>query len=73
MIVGRELTKLQKEFPELEITKVDIMAQPLKSLKQGITMIPTLTTGQETLSGFMLSSSRIRDFVLHALEQSKSS
>jgi hypothetical protein len=63
MLVGRELTKLQQEFPQLEIEKVDILAQPGRALKDGIKMIPTLKSGDRRLSGIFLSSAKIRDFV----------
>jgi hypothetical protein len=69
MIVGRELTKLQKEFPQLHINKIDVLAHPKQAFKAGIKMIPTLRAGKETLSGFLLSSSQIREFVLRFQKQ----
>jgi hypothetical protein len=63
MLVGRELTKLQEEFPDLQIEKVDILSHPGRALKAGVKMIPTLHAGSATLSGVFLSSSQIRKFV----------
>ena len=63
MLVGRELTKLQQEFPQLEIEKVDILAQPGRALKDGIKMIPTLKSGDRLLTGIFLSSAKIRAFI----------
>jgi hypothetical protein len=63
MLVSRELTKLQQEFPELEIEKVDILAEPGRTLKDGVKMIPTLKAGDRLLSGIFLSSAKIRNFI----------
>jgi len=63
MLVGRELTKLKEEFPQLEIEKVDILANPGRTLKEGIRMIPTLRAGDKTLTGIYLSPAQVRAFV----------
>lgn len=68
MLVGRELTKLQKEFSHLQIEKVDILAQPGRALKAGVKMIPTLKAGNKKLSGVFLSSAQIREFVSTVLK-----
>ena len=67
MLVGRELTKLQKEFPELQIEKVDILTNPGRTLKDGVRMIPTLKAGDRTLTGIYLSSAQVREFVTATL------
>lgn len=69
MIVGRELTRLQQEFPELRIEKVDILTSPGRALKDGVRMIPTLMTGDRKLSGIFLNSAAIREFVTALLEE----
>ena len=71
MMVGRELTKLQQEFPELGIEKVDILTSPGRAFKDGVRMIPTLKTGDGKLSGIFLSSAEIREFVTALLEKGK--
>lgn len=63
MLVGRELIKLQLEFPELQIEKVDILTNPGRTLKDGMKMIPTLKAGAKTLSGIFLRPAQIREFV----------
>ena len=63
MIVDRELTKLQKENPNLEITKIDIVTNPLLTWKNGIRMFPALKYGDKVLSGFLLSGEEIRKFI----------
>jgi hypothetical protein len=67
MLVGRELTKLQQEFPKLQIKKVDILTNPGRTLKDGVKMIPTLKAGDKTLSGIFLSSAQVREFVTETL------
>ena len=69
MLVSRELNKLQEEFPELSIEKVDIVSRPLKMLKDGIRMIPTLKAGDKTLSGIYVSSTQVREFVTAMLKE----
>ncbi len=64
MIVSRELTRLQQEFPRLAIEKVDILTSPARALKQGVRMIPTLQAGEDTLTGVFLSAARIRNFIV---------
>ncbi len=64
MLVNRELTKLQKEFHNLRIKRVDILAHPGIALKAGVRMIPTLDAEGARLSGFLLSSAEIRNFVM---------
>ena len=67
MLVGRELTKLKQEFPELQIEKVDILTNPGRTLKDGVRMIPTLKAGDRTLTGIYLSSAQVKEFVTATL------
>ena len=67
MLVGRELTKLKREFPELQIEKVDILTNPGRTLKDGVRMIPTLKAGDRTLTGIYLSSAQVKEFVTATL------
>ena len=72
MLVGRELTKLQKEFPKLQIEKVDILTSPGRTLKDGVKMIPTLKAGDRTLTGIFLRSAQVREFVIESLTATSS-
>ena len=63
MMVDRELTKLQEEDPDLEITKIDIVTNPLHTWKNGIRMFPALKYGDKILSGVLLSGKEIRKFI----------
>jgi hypothetical protein len=68
MLVRRELTKLEQEFPKLRVEKVDILTNSGKALRQGVRIIPTLRAGDSKLSGIFLSSAKIREFVQQALD-----
>ncbi len=67
MLVRRELTGLEREFPELRVEKVDILTDPGRVLRQRIRMIPTLQADDRKLSGIFLRSSAIREFVQKVL------
>lgn len=62
-MVSRVLTKLQEEFPDLVVNKVDVITQPLVSLRHGIKMIPTLISGDKKLTGIILTENQIREFI----------
>ncbi len=68
MLVGRELTKLEKEFSQLSIERVDIVTNATRALKEGVRMIPDLRFKDENLSGVFLSPAKIREFVHKALQ-----
>lgn len=57
------LNKIQQERDDLEIKKIDIIRHPRTTLKDGITMIPTLQIQDKKLSGIILSEKEIRDFI----------
>ncbi len=63
MMVSRVLNKIQQERDDLEIKKIDIIRHPRTTLKDGITMIPTLQIQDKKLSGIILSEKEIRDFI----------
>ncbi len=62
-MAGRALASLKEEFPDLEITKVDVTLHPGKALQAGVRMIPCLIIDDKKLSGIMLSKERIRSFL----------
>ena len=66
MLVDRELTKLQKENPDLKVIKIDVITNPLAAWKNGIRMIPALKDGHRILSGIFLGGKEIRRFITEA-------
>ena len=63
MMVDRELTKLQKQDPDLEVIKIDVVTHPLTAWKEGVRMFPALKFGDKILSGVFLSGKEIRKFI----------
>lgn len=69
LLVGRILQKLQQEYPELVVEKVEVTSRPLESLRQGIRMIPTLAADGRRLSGLILTPAAVRHFVEKASQE----
>ena len=63
MLVGRELNKLYREFPQLQVEKIDVLLHPGQALAAGVRMIPTLKSGDRVLTGILLSPADIRKFL----------
>lgn len=63
MLVDRALTKLQRKYPDLDIERVDIVTNPKRAWNDGVRMIPALKAGDNILTGLLLSSERVREFV----------
>jgi predicted DsbA family dithiol-disulfide isomerase len=63
LLVGRALQKLQEEYPDLAVEKVEVTTHPAESLRQGIRIIPALTAGGRKLSGLILTPAAVREFV----------
>ncbi len=59
----KALDELIKDRKDVEIENVEIITNPLRALKDGIKIIPTLTICDEKLSGILLSSSKIEQFL----------
>lgn len=54
---------LQKKNEAIQVEYVEIIKNPLRALKDGITFIPTLKCGNEKLSGLLLSKDKISEFL----------
>ena len=63
-MAGRALAELEKEFPDLNITKIDVTLHPMIAWQEGVRMIPCLMDGDKMLSGIMLSKDKIRSFII---------
>lgn len=66
MLASRVLAHLKKEFPDVEIDEIEVTTQPLRVLRDGVTMIPTLVHEGQKLAMLMPSESKIRDFIAKA-------
>ncbi len=63
LMVGRTLLKLQNDYPDLEIEKIEVTTSPLQSFRQGVRMIPTLSAVNLKLAGIYLTQDTIRNFL----------
>ena len=63
MMADRALSKILKDYPEINIEKIDIVTNPARAWKDGIRMIPALKSGNEILSGILLGEDEIRKFI----------
>lgn len=57
------LSQLLRDFPEIEVTKVEFLTNSKRAKEDGVRSIPTLVSGDQALSGFLLSKKRIRTFL----------
>ncbi|MHB8789372.1 MAG: hypothetical protein ACYDBT_05775 [Desulfobulbaceae bacterium] len=70
MLVRRELARLRREYPELEVEEVDVMLSPLRAWRSGVRMIPALRAEGDLLAGIVLATEEIRRFVTGHLDRS---
>ncbi|MBU4263157.1 MAG: hypothetical protein KKC76_14980 [Proteobacteria bacterium] len=63
LLVGRTLQKLQQEYPDLVVEKIEVITRPMKSLRNGIRLIPALAAEGRKLAGFILTPAAVREFV----------
>ena len=63
----KALDELLQNRDDIDLEEIEILANPLLALKDGVKFIPTLKIGQERLSGILLSSDTIRTFLEKAV------
>ena len=63
MLADRALAKVLKEYPAIEMEKVDIVTNPTRAWNDGIRMFPALKSGDEIVSGIFLNEDEIRTFI----------
>ena len=61
--VSRELKKLEREFPELEIKPIEILKNMAYSKENKIQTIPSIKINDAVIGG-LLSGKKVREFVL---------
>jgi glutaredoxin len=62
-MAGRSLQQLLPKFPGIKIEKVEFLKNSKRLRRDGVTTIPTLSTGESRLAGFYLTKKRIREFL----------
>ncbi len=53
----------ERNYKDITIEKVEIITNPLRALKDGIKFIPTMTSGDQKISGILLNKEKIADFL----------
>lgn len=62
-LAGRALRQLRREFPELTIETVEVSREPLRAWQAGVRMLPAITCNDKTISGLILTTATLRDFL----------
>ena len=62
-MAGLFLSSLLRDFPDIEVEKVEYLVNLVGAHKAGVRQIPTLISGGEKLAGFYLTKSSIRRFL----------
>ena len=57
------LDELLVNEPDIQLEEVEIITNPLRSLKDGVKFIPTLMSGDKRLSGILLNKDKIEKFL----------
>ena len=59
----KALDELLADRDDVQLEEVEILSNPLRAFKDGVKFIPTLKSGEERLSGILLSSEKIKAFL----------
>jgi len=59
----KALDELLVDMNDVQLEEVEILSNPLRALKDGVKFIPAIKSGQEQLSGILLSSEKIKSFL----------
>jgi predicted DsbA family dithiol-disulfide isomerase len=62
-LARRQLKKLRKEFPDIEIDAVEVLTNRDKMKDDGVKMFPALVHSDKSLSGFILTRAAIRNYL----------
>jgi hypothetical protein len=59
----KALDELLSNYDDVELEEVEVISNPLRTLKDGVKFIPTLKSGNEQISGILLSHDKIKAFL----------
>ena len=62
-MAGLSLSQLLPEFPNIQLRKIEYLANLGSSRAAGVKAIPTLVSGDQELTGFYLTKKKIREFL----------
>lgn len=57
------LSSLMTDYPDIDIQKVDVLANRQKFNEEGLKIFPALVSGNKKISGFYLSKGKIAAFL----------
>ena len=69
LMAARALKRLKKEYKNIEVTEIDVATSPRQTWQAGIRMIPALECRGKILSGFILTSEKIKKFITTELKK----
>lgn len=64
LYVARELRRLQREFPHLEIETIEVATNLSRVREAKVRTVPALRVGNAVLTGLLLTPGKIRRFLL---------
>lgn len=70
-LAKKSLLSLANTYSDIKIEEIDVLTSPKIAFNDGITMIPAIRIGENTLSSLYLNRQRIEDFVTNALNEDK--
>jgi hypothetical protein len=68
-LARKHLLDLCSKHSHLQVEEVELMTSPLRTLRDGIKMVPALRVGNNVLSGIYLSKKAITDFVAQMIKK----
>ncbi|MCD6388564.1 MAG: hypothetical protein J7L69_04055 [Desulfobulbaceae bacterium] len=69
LMAARALKRLEKEYKNIEVMEIDVATSPRQTWQAGIRMIPALECRGKLLSGFILTSEKIKKFITTELKK----
>lgn len=63
LYVSRILKKIVADAPRLELETIEVATNLTRTRQAGITTVPTIRIGSQTLTGLILSPQKIRSFI----------
>ena len=61
-MAGRAIKGLLKDFPDIQVNKVELLTNRKAAREDGVTGVPALVYGGRVLKGVLLTKGKIRSF-----------
>ena len=62
-MTGLSLSRVLSDFPDVQLQKVDVLANKKRAREDGVRMIPALVSGDRKVSGIIMGPKKIRRFL----------